>query len=86
MPPVPEPQIDGVTGEILNAYAVISRSRAYAGMTGSPLPLSIRDIEQYMSVRPIQIDRDEFETAIFALDDAWRDEWAKKQEQDRKKK
>lgn len=49
-------------------------------MTGSPLPLSIRDIEQYLSVRPIQIDRDEFEAAIFSLDDAWRDEWAKKQE------
>lgn len=75
-----------MTGEILNAYAIISRSRAYAGMTGSPLPLSIRDIEQYLSVRPIKIDRDEFEAAIFALDDAWRDEWAKKQEQDRKKK
>jgi hypothetical protein len=33
--PIPEPEIDAVTGEILNAYAMISRSRKYAGMAGS---------------------------------------------------
>lgn len=83
---MPEPQIDGVTGEILNAYAVISRSRVYAGMAGSPLPLSLRDIDQYLSLRPVQLDREELEACIFALDDAERDEWAKKQERENNKK
>jgi len=80
LPPIPEPEIDGVTGEILNAYALISRSRQYAGMAGAPLPLSLNDIDRYLSSRAILIDRVEFDAAILALDDAWRDKWAREQE------
>lgn len=69
-----------MTGEILNAYAIISRSRQYAGMAGAPLPLSLGDIERYLESRPLLIDRLELEAAIFSLDDAWRDKWAKEQE------
>ncbi|WP_228303717.1 hypothetical protein [Klebsiella aerogenes] len=79
LPPIPEPEIDAVTGEILNAYAMISRSRKYAGMAGVPLPLSLNDIELYLTSRTILIDRTEFDAAILALDDAWRDEWAAEQ-------
>lgn len=68
-----------MTGEILNAYSVISRSRLYAGMAGAPLPISLHDIERFLSARPVLIDRDEFDAAIFALDDAWRDQWAQEQ-------
>jgi hypothetical protein len=68
-----------VTGEILTAYSVISRSRKYAGMAGAPLPLSLCDIERFLNSRPLLIDRNEFESAIFALDDAWRDKWAAEQ-------
>ncbi|HBK3300188.1 hypothetical protein I5679_13970 [Citrobacter koseri] len=71
-----------MTGEILNAYSVISRSRLYAGMAGVPLPISLHDIERFLSARPLLIDRDEFDAAIFALDNAWRKQWA--QEQKRK--
>lgn len=80
LPPIPEPEIDGVCTEILNAYAIISRSRRYAGMAAAPLPLSLEDINSYLSHEPLLIDRDEFDAAIFALDDAARDEWERKQD------
>ncbi|WP_260676922.1 hypothetical protein [Klebsiella aerogenes] len=86
LPPIPEPEIDPVTGEILNAYAMISRSRKYAGMAGVPLPLSLNDIELYLASRTILIDRTEFDAAILALDDTWRDEWAAEQKRVNKAK
>ncbi|MCS5948233.1 hypothetical protein LNP05_15060 [Klebsiella pneumoniae subsp. pneumoniae] len=79
LPPIPEPEIDAVTGEILSAYAMISRGRKYAGMAGVPLPLSLNDIELYLASRTILIERIEFDAAILALDDAWRAEWAEEQ-------
>ncbi|EPG8764468.1 TPA: hypothetical protein ACYSE7_002190 [Raoultella ornithinolytica] len=48
-------------------------------MAGVPLPLSLNDIERYLASRSILIDRTEFDAAILALDDAWRDAWAKDQ-------
>ncbi|HFV9291447.1 TPA: hypothetical protein ACIAIE_001248 [Serratia fonticola] len=65
---------------------MISRSRQYAGMAGVPLPLSLNDIDRYLKARPILIDRTEFEAAIFALDDAWRDRWAEDQKKPTKEK
>ena len=65
---------------------MISRGRKYAGMAGVPLPLSLRDIECYLSSRAILIDRTEFDAAILALDDAWRDEWATNQKKLSRKK
>lgn len=84
LPPIPEPEIDAVTGEILNAYAMISRGRQYAGMAGVPLPLSLSDIERYLASRAVLIDRTEFDAAIMALDDAWRDVWAAEQKRQSK--
>lgn len=71
LPPLPEPDIDAITWEILNAFAVISRTRRYVGISGQPLPLSVTDINNYLSIYSLLIDRDEFDTAIFALDDEW---------------
>ncbi|HBG9534970.1 TPA: hypothetical protein NQD25_004345 [Klebsiella pneumoniae] len=65
---------------------MISRGRKYAGMAGVPLPLSLSDIERYLASRPILVDRTEFDAAILALDDAWRDDWAKEQKRNSKKK
>lgn len=75
-----------MTAEILNAYAIISRSRQYVGMAGVPLPLSLGDIERYLASRSILIDRTEFDAAIMALDDAWRDVWALEQKRISNKK
>ncbi|MBZ7756602.1 hypothetical protein FML69_23685 [Raoultella ornithinolytica] len=58
---------------------MISRGRQYAGMAGVPLPLSLNDIDRYLISRCILIDRTEFDAAILALDDAWRNEWAEAQ-------
>lgn len=66
--------------EILNAYSVITRSRKYAGMAATPLPLSLDDISAYLRLKPLQIDQEEFEAAIFALDDADRAEWQRGKE------
>lgn len=68
-----------MAGEIIEAYRVISRCRNYAGAAASPLPLSLGDIEQYLTSRPLLIDRDEFDAAIFALDDAELQSFAEKQ-------
>lgn len=54
-------------------------------MAGVPLPLSLGDIERYLASSSILIDRTEFDAAIMALDDAWRDVWAVEQEKLRKK-
>ncbi|MCZ4676461.1 hypothetical protein O4O00_19055 [Citrobacter sedlakii] len=74
-----------MTGEILNAYSVISRSRQYIGMAGIPLPISLHDTERYLASHAILIDRSEFQAAIFALDDAWREQWAEEQKRNSKK-
>ncbi|HFR4133254.1 hypothetical protein [Raoultella ornithinolytica] len=50
-----------------------------------PLPLSLNDVERYLASRSILIDRTEFDAAILALDDAWRDEWAVEQKRNSKK-
>lgn len=65
---------------------MISRGRQYAGMAGVPLPLSLSDIDRYLVSRSILIDRTEFDAAIMALDDAWRDEWAAEQKRKSKTK
>lgn len=85
MPPIPEMQIDGVTGEILNAYSIISRGRRFAGQAGVPLPIAISDIDAYTTSRGTEIDRDEFDAAIFALDNHFRKGWAEEDERRRKR-
>ncbi|MEY0971282.1 hypothetical protein [Providencia huaxiensis] len=77
---MPAPKFDGVINELLIAYSVIGRNRRYAGMTACPLPLSLGDIDQYLSSKPTAISRREFDAAIFALDDLFREEWMKEQE------
>ena len=79
--PADEPGIDELTGLILSAYAVISRGRQYIGMEATPLPLSLGDIDTYLRSRPIQINRELFEQAIFALDDVYREEVMKGEEE-----
>ncbi|EJD6501060.1 hypothetical protein VCB84_001985 [Providencia rettgeri] len=70
---------------MLIAYGVIVRNRRYAGMAACPLPLTLSDIDQYLCSRPTAISRKEFDTAIFALDDLFREQWMKEQEQKDKK-
>lgn len=51
-------------------------------MMASPLPLSLRDVDTYLASRPVTIDRELLEEAIFALDDVYRDEWSQLQDKE----
>lgn len=78
MPPTPE--IDPVTAEILEAYGQIGRSRQYVGMVGAPAPIAPSAITEYLDRYPSAICREEFDAAIFALDDEFRRQWDEQQE------
>ncbi len=54
-------------------------------MAACPLPLTLSDIDQYLCSRPTAISRKEFDTAIFALDDFFREEWMREQKYNHKK-
>ncbi|MCE0850555.1 hypothetical protein LU689_11585 [Pseudomonas asiatica] len=83
---VPDPpEIDGVTAEVLEAYGHIGRSRQYVGMVGAPAPISPSAITEYLDRYPSAICREEFEAAIFALDDEFRKHWDEQQEKERPK-
>lgn len=78
MPPTPD--IDPVTAEILAAYGQIGRSRQYVGMVGAPAPISPAVVSQYLDRYPSAICREEFDAAIYALDDEFRRHWDGQQE------
>ncbi|HGY9625455.1 hypothetical protein ACNFCI_09800 [Pseudomonas sp. NY15356] len=77
------PEIDGVTAEILEAYAYISRSRQYVGMVGAPAPITPSAITEYLDRYPSAICREEFDAAVFALDDQFRKHWEEQNEEAR---
>lgn len=77
------PEIDQVTSEVLEAYAVINRTRQYIGMVGAPAPISPTAITEYLSRYPSAICREEFDAAIYALDDEFRKYWNEQQEKAR---
>lgn len=72
-----------MTAEILEAYGPISRTRQYVGMVGAPAPISPRAISEHLELHPSAISRDEFDAAIFALDDDFRAHWEEQQEKDK---
>lgn len=79
----PQPDIDGVTAEILEAYGYISRSRKYVGMVGAPAPIAPLAITEYLDRYPSAICREEFDAAVFALDDQFRKHWDEQHEKAR---
>jgi len=52
-------------------------------MIGAPAPISPAAITDYLARYPTAIYRDEFDAAIFALDDEFRRHWDEQQEKDR---
>ncbi len=81
----PQPEIDGVTAEVLEAYAYISRTRQYVGMIGAPAPIAPAAITEYLERYPSAICREELDAAVFALDDQYRKHWDEQQEKDKPK-
>ena len=74
-----------MVAEILEAYWHIGRSRQYVGMMGAPAPIAPAAIAEYLDRYPSVICREEFDAAIFALDDEFRKRWDEQQEQERQK-
>lgn len=69
-----------MTAEILEAYSLINRSRQYVGMIGAPAPIPPAAIADHLNRHPTAISREEFDAAIFALDDEYRRHWDEQQE------
>lgn len=55
-------------------------------MIGAPAPISPAAIADHLNRHPTAISREEFDAAIFALDDEFRDHWEKEQEKEDKPK
>ncbi|WP_409292298.1 hypothetical protein [Pseudomonas sp. KCJK9058] len=64
-----------MVAEILEAYGHIGRSRQYVGMMGAPAPIAPAAIAEYLDRYPSVICREEFDAAIFALDEEFRRRW-----------
>lgn len=74
-----------MVSEILEAYGHIGRSRQYVGMVGAPAPIAPSAIAEYLDRYPSAICREEFDAAIFALDDEFRKRWGEQQDQEQQK-
>lgn len=66
---ISELEIDSVFKELLYVYSVIFRVRRYVGMVGVFLFLFLIEINEYLVIYSVLIERDEFEVVIFVLDD-----------------
>lgn len=51
-------------------------------MVGAPAPLAPAAIAEYLDRYPSAICREEFDAAIYALDDQFRRQWDEQQEKD----
>lgn len=71
-----------MVAEILEAYGHIGRTRQYVGIMGAPAPIAPSAITEYLDRYPSVICREEFDTAIFALDDEFRKQWDEQQEKE----
>ncbi|WP_256819170.1 hypothetical protein [Pseudomonas putida] len=69
-----------MVSEILEAYGHIGKSRQYIGMVGAPAPIAPAAIAEYLDRYPSVICREEFDGAIFALDEEFRRHWSQEQE------
>ncbi|PMU87066.1 hypothetical protein C1Y30_23195 [Pseudomonas sp. GW704-F3] len=65
-----EPPNDPITAYLLSAFRSITRGRRFlATMAGAfPLPLSAREISDWLDSHPSPMTRDEVDAVMFALD------------------
>ncbi|RMV55444.1 hypothetical protein [Pseudomonas amygdali] len=69
--PVPdEPPQDPITAYLLNTFRGVCRGRRYiSGMSGVfPMPLSAREITDWIESHPSPIPREEIDLVLFELD------------------
>ncbi|WP_095111182.1 hypothetical protein [Pseudomonas sp. Irchel 3E20] len=65
-----EPEKDSITAYMLNTFRNITRGRRFLStMAGAfPLPLSAREISDWLESHPPPLPRDEIDDVMFALD------------------
>ena len=73
---IDEPKTNWITDHIIFAFYRMHRQRRYA--QAMPLPLSVVDINAYTQAYPQPMPRLQFDSVIFALDDAWLESIRKK--------
>lgn len=76
---VPEPPpYDATIQDVIQTFFMVLRGRSYTD--GQPLPLSVRDITDVVSVHPIAVPRSVLDSIIFELDNILLDEHHKQSE------
>ncbi|PBP34572.1 hypothetical protein CCL11_25635 [Pseudomonas syringae] len=81
--PVPaEPPQDAITAYLLNTFRGVCRGRRYiSGMGGVfPMPLSAREISDWLDARPSPIPQEELDDVIFELDRLFMDQGDEEEE------
>ncbi|WP_057978837.1 hypothetical protein [Pseudomonas lactis] len=65
-----EPPNDPITAYLLNTFRNVARGRRFLStMAGAfPLPLSAREISDWLDSHPAPLPRDEIDAVMFALD------------------
>ncbi len=67
-----EPELDVITGSLLNAFRNAARGRRYlvGAAAVQPLRLSAREITDWLEAHPLPLPRRLVDEVIFALDEA----------------
>lgn len=66
---------------VISTFYLANRGRAYlSGMAVSPLPLSVRDINEVLAAHPVMLERDVLDGCVFAIDDIYLSEANEKAE------
>ncbi len=79
-----EPPQDPLTAYLLNTFRNVCRGRRYiSGMGGVfPMPLSAREITDWIDAHPSPIPRDEIDSVLFELDRLFMDDDGEGDEED----
>ena len=76
-----EPSTDYDIHAVISTFYLANRGRSYlSGMAVSPLPLSVRDINDVLAAHPVMLERDVLDACVFALDDIYLSEANEKAE------
>ena len=76
-----EPSSDYDVYAVINTFYLANRGRGYlSGMAVSPLPLSVRDINDALTAHPVMLERDVLDACVFAIDDIYLSESNEKAE------
>ncbi len=79
-----EPPQDPITAYMLNTFRGVCRGRRYiSGMGGVfPMPLSAREISDWLEAHPSPMSRDEIDVVLFELDRIFMEEDGDDDEED----